>query len=80
MDDLICSLTDVNLLKQTYLSLSNADAQKFYSQLVTLSTILKTDNDTLPEMNMIPTEWPMGSFFFEPRKGQVCVFFDINSN
>jgi hypothetical protein len=78
VDDLIINLTNEQKLKETYLGLSNAQTQKFHSQLTSL--IQKTNMtsihsvqknvDTMPDVVMEPNEWPTTREFYTQRKGQ----------
>jgi len=76
LDDLISNLTDETHLKETYLSLSNADTQKFHSQLYSLMQKTYMDEesssmiDTMHEVTMEPNEWPTTLSFYSQKKGQ----------
>ena len=76
VDDLITSLTNETRMRETYLSLSNAETQKFHSQLCSLAQKTKMDemisanaNDTMPSVTMEPNEWPTTLAFYNERKG-----------
>ncbi|KAL0490753.1 hypothetical protein AKO1_002535 [Acrasis kona] len=72
VDHLISSLTNVDMLKADYLSLSNSHAQKLSSQLTALSSLLKINphHDTMCDIKMSPLDWPTGIEFYKERKGQ----------
>ncbi|KAF0981141.1 hypothetical protein FDP41_012929 [Naegleria fowleri] len=79
LDELITDLTDVTKLKETYLNLSNAETQQFYSKLLSFHqrTQALFDNtafdDTMPDSMMMPSDWPTTLSFFQQKKGQGIV-------